>query len=314
MAEKILLDDWSFKPVSFGEPFSLKIENVHIDINLHTFLSSLTEQEELQLEDNIQKQGCINPLLVWRRDMNHWTIIDGHHRFLICKKHGIPFKVCEGDFENEAQVKAFMIENQLGRRNLTPSQLQYFRGIKYNTIVSLSSQKKKQVYNDIEKRERTCDYLAKKFSISRSTILRDAEFATGLDLIGRVNLGLKENILKGNQKIARKDVQTLAQIQDLRKLGKPKSVDDIKTKLDSIRKQERGEIIEIQRRLERQEDFAAINASLNRKYLDIDAKLNDLKGKVLSSMKEGIENKSVRPIKSAINHLKEMEKIIMFEK
>jgi ParB-like chromosome segregation protein Spo0J len=313
MGEKLLMEDWSFQPISVGEPFTLAAENLDIDVMLRTFLSPLTEQEELQLDENIRKVGCLDPLLVWRRDMNRWVLVDGHYRYLICKKHGLPFQVREVHFEQEAQVKAFMIEQQLGRRNLTPSQLHYFRGIKYNSIVNLSRQKKDEILDEREKREKTCDYLAKKFSISRSTILRDAEFAKGMEVIGRVNKRLKENILMGSEKIARKDVQTLAQLNDIRKLGKVQNIGDIKIKLERIRAQENKDVLEMHKRLEREKEFNAINAAIKHAFLDTDAKLNDLKGKVLSCMKNGIEQRSVRPIKKAIKILEEMEGIILMD-
>ena len=47
------------------------------------------------------------------------TIIDGHNRYEICKKHGIAFEVKQKEFENNDAVKVWMIDNQKGRRNLT---------------------------------------------------------------------------------------------------------------------------------------------------------------------------------------------------
>jgi hypothetical protein len=315
MAEqKIEFEDWSFKPVSVGEPFDIDPSNVNIDLSLHSLLSSLTEQEEMQLEENVRKIGCLNPLMVWRKKMSQWIVVDGHYRFLICKRYNIPFKVREVQFENESQVKAFMIEQQLGRRNLTPSQLQYLRGIKYNTIVGLNTQQKNRVLEEKSNRERTCEYLAKKFSISKTTILRDAEYAKGMEMIGRVNKLLKEEILRGSQKISRKDIESLAQVRDLRTLGKPKTVHDIKHKLHKIRQSYDKDGAELQRRQEREEEFNAINAAFNQHLLDPDAKLNDLKGKVLSAMKQAIEKRSVRPIQKAISALKEMEAILLVEK
>jgi len=50
-------------------------------------------------------------------------IIDGHNRYSICKKLGIPFAYVErNDFSDRNTVKAWIIERQLARRNLTKYQ------------------------------------------------------------------------------------------------------------------------------------------------------------------------------------------------
>src|SRR5690606_18222464 len=46
------------------------------------------------------------------------TIIDGHHRYAICKKHGLSFKTEERKFDDENSVMIWMIDNQMGRRNI----------------------------------------------------------------------------------------------------------------------------------------------------------------------------------------------------
>jgi hypothetical protein len=47
-------------------------------------------------------------------------VIDGHNRYAICKKHGLPFETKEAQgLETELDVKLWMIKNQFGRRNLS---------------------------------------------------------------------------------------------------------------------------------------------------------------------------------------------------
>ena len=45
----------------------------------------LKKKEYLQLEANILSDGCRDPIVVWKR-----YIIDGHNRYEICMRHGIP--------------------------------------------------------------------------------------------------------------------------------------------------------------------------------------------------------------------------------
>ena len=68
-----------------------------------------------QLEENILHDGIQDPLKVW-----NGTLIDGHNRYEIAKRHGLEFKTVEMVFDSYDEVKLWIIKNQLGRRNLTP--------------------------------------------------------------------------------------------------------------------------------------------------------------------------------------------------
>ncbi len=49
-------------------------------------------------------------------------IADGHNRYAICQKHKIPFETIPLAFKDKSEVMRWMIDGQLGRRNLTPIQ------------------------------------------------------------------------------------------------------------------------------------------------------------------------------------------------
>ena len=46
------------------------------------------------------------------------TLIDGHNRYSICQKHGIPFETMQKDFASRDDVMLWMIDTQFSRRNL----------------------------------------------------------------------------------------------------------------------------------------------------------------------------------------------------
>ena len=74
----------------------------------------LTPEEYGQLEQNILSQGCRDPIALWRG-----KIIDGHNRYEICTKHGIAFETVKLRFPSRDAVKLWILDNQLGRRNLS---------------------------------------------------------------------------------------------------------------------------------------------------------------------------------------------------
>jgi DNA modification methylase len=74
----------------------------------------LTADEYSQLEANCISDGIRDAILTW-----DGFIIDGHNRYEISQKHNLKFNTEEKYFENENDVKEWMINNQFGRRNLS---------------------------------------------------------------------------------------------------------------------------------------------------------------------------------------------------
>lgn len=76
-------------------------------------------EEHARLEASILEDGHPrDPLVVWKRD-DEYVLVDGHHRYEICQRHNLPFRVVEREFESEADVLQWMVQLQLGRRNLS---------------------------------------------------------------------------------------------------------------------------------------------------------------------------------------------------
>jgi ParB/Sulfiredoxin domain len=83
------------------------------DPELVSLMTPLTADEKRILEESILKEGYRDPLCVW-----DGVIVDGHHRYEICKRHGLPFVTLPYSFSSKAEAKIWMILNQAGRRNL----------------------------------------------------------------------------------------------------------------------------------------------------------------------------------------------------
>ena len=88
---------------------------LYIDEELRSITPPLKEYEYRILEADILARGCITPILVW-----DGTIIDGHTRYEICRKHDVPFTIEGISFHDKTEAKCWIITNQLGRRNLSP--------------------------------------------------------------------------------------------------------------------------------------------------------------------------------------------------
>ena len=63
---------------------------IKIKKEFKNLIRPLHRQEFLQLEENILRDGCLNPIITW-----NGFIVDGHNRYEICTKHNVEFNVVE---------------------------------------------------------------------------------------------------------------------------------------------------------------------------------------------------------------------------
>lgn len=85
-----------------------------IDKEFQGLIPPLAAEEYTGLEQSIITEGCRDALIVWQG-----TLIDGHNRYEICTKHGIPYRTQEKAFDSREKVAEWIILNQFGRRNLS---------------------------------------------------------------------------------------------------------------------------------------------------------------------------------------------------
>ncbi len=95
------------------------MRELKIDPELRDLLPPLTNEEYKQLEKNIIENGFDKnfPIMEW-----HGFIVDGHNRYSICKKYDIDYVVGTLAYETKVEVMEWMLDIQLGRRNLSPIQ------------------------------------------------------------------------------------------------------------------------------------------------------------------------------------------------
>jgi hypothetical protein len=216
-------------------------DNIQIMEELKLLIPPLKEEEYQQLEQNIISEGCRESLLLWHNE-DKYVLIDGHNRYQICQKHGISFPIKLIDFPDIEEVKTWMINNQLGRRNLTLEQQSYLRGKRYDNeklkvsnpygVKGIKGQNDLQFIDLQDEGQNvlhlnTAQRLAQELNVSEKTIKRDADFAKGLDKIGESNPQLKQNILSGKSNIKK------AEVQKISKLSK-EEINKIKTEEDLI--------------------------------------------------------------------------------
>lgn len=199
-----------------------RIKNAIVIIDeLKDLIRPLSQEQFNQLEQNLLTHGCQDALILWETtstelqqddlDTTVYVLVDGHNRYAICQKNKIEFKINLKIFESIEKVKEFMIDLQLGRRNITPEEESYLRGLKYNTQkanrgVAL------QVQGEDSKPVNVAEKLADEFNVSVRTIKNDGKFAEGLSKLSKE---LQEQVLTGSSVLSKKQIQTLADRKDI---------------------------------------------------------------------------------------------------
>ena len=90
-----------------------------IDPEFRALIPPLADEEKAQLEKNIIKHGgAHDPFIVW-----NGLLLDGHNRAEICNRLSLPYATTPAKgIANRDDAKLWILNHQLGRRNLQPFQ------------------------------------------------------------------------------------------------------------------------------------------------------------------------------------------------
>lgn len=181
--------------------------NITVLDELRVYIDPLTPDEYAALERSILAEGCRDALVLWGE-----ILVDGHNRYSICSKHGLPFQTVQNTrFQSMEDVHLWMIDQHLGRRSVSDFQ----RG-----VLAL---RKKEI---LEKRPKPLP-----------TPVADAA-AAAVDALApsaappepEPRLASREAIAK----VARISSATVAQIEKIQKAAAPELVEAVKTGTVSI--------------------------------------------------------------------------------
>lgn len=92
--------------------------NITVSPELKAYIDPLTPDEHDALERSLLAEGCRDALVLWGE-----TLVDGHNRYGICQKHGLPFQTVQNTrFQSMEDVHLWMIDQHLGRRSVSDFQ------------------------------------------------------------------------------------------------------------------------------------------------------------------------------------------------
>ena len=118
----------------------MRLSELKIDPDFRDCLPRLTDEEYGQLEENILEYGIQSPLIIW-----HGYIVDGHNRYSIAFTNNIvDVPVREEYFESKDDALQWILENQLGRRNLSDFSRNEI-ALRYKEVIARRAKERQQL-------------------------------------------------------------------------------------------------------------------------------------------------------------------------
>ena len=201
-----------------------------IDEGFKQLISPLSVEELRQLEENIIRDGCREPLCVWNK-----SILDGHNRYEICTRLQIPFMIQYIFNRSREEAIAWICANQLGRRNITGETRKYLIGKRYemekilgaHNVVGTNQNTKKEARSKMlteppfnDSAYRTRERLGEEYRISDGTVYKYGLYAQALDSLSKIVPEFVPKILSGKLKVSHENIIELSRLslQDIRRL------------------------------------------------------------------------------------------------
>lgn len=220
----------------------LKLSNLKIDPEFSAQILPLSFEELQQLEMNMIRDGKLtDPIIVWNK-----TILDGHNRYNILRKHSfIEYEIKEMEFSSRQEALIWICNHQLGRRNLTPERRKYLIGKRYEAEKQVSQNRVNQ-YTSAKKNATdqndpcqnksgshiTRQRIANETGTSEGYVQRAEKYMNGVEAADEAAPGAREEILNGKIKAADREICAIAKApkeqrpEIVAELRKPKSERD----------------------------------------------------------------------------------------
>jgi len=138
------------------------MSDIRVDPEFAALIPPLTAEELAQLEQNVLRDGILETIKVWRGED---VILDGHNRFALAQKHDLMYHVKYMDFQTRDEAKLWVLDNQRGRRNLTPDQGAVL-GIKKEAILAAMQKRERAKAGRAQGGDATPEQQAKRLEVN----------------------------------------------------------------------------------------------------------------------------------------------------
>ena len=124
---------------------------VRVDERIEALIPPLDSEQLRGLEESLLEEGrAYNPLWLWGD-----LLVDGHHRFKLCKKNKLPFETIQvyEDADTLEEVEDRIRRDAISQRNMTPGVQSKLRAERVKYRMSLGEKKREAVRQVAEESE-----------------------------------------------------------------------------------------------------------------------------------------------------------------
>lgn len=174
----------------------------------------LTEKQEDELVASLIREGCREPIDVWRG-----VILDGHKRYRICTLEYIEFSVHEVECKTEEEAIAWVCRKRIEGLSRKSQAFRYLMGKWYLSEVIINRALKKPkaptAGNYYERRgNRTSIQMSKEIGLHHSTLEKYGSYATALDLLIRTEPDILNAVMSGDILLSQEETLELSRMED----------------------------------------------------------------------------------------------------
>lgn len=165
------------------------------------FLPKRTDEERKILRELIIEDGIRDPIVL----TDDGFIVDGHGRWEIAQELKLKVKTFVKEFKNEDAKYAWMAKNQVGKRNLTKEQRDYYMGKQYASAVKSAEHSPPEEEEKVQGNSypRLSEEIAEEHNVSEKTVRENAKFAAGVDALPPK---AKDKVLAGTSELTKKAI------------------------------------------------------------------------------------------------------------
>jgi N6-adenosine-specific RNA methylase IME4 len=216
-------------------------DDIVIDAEFAALIPPLSAEERQQLEENIVEHGgARDPLVVWA-SKGTLTLLDGHNRYEICTRLGLPFDVYEMQFNSRDETADWIDRNQLGRRNLHPDAFTLLLGRRYNRAKKRPAEAGAMKGKAVEKSS-TAFALAKEHGVTEKTVRNAGKVAEAVDKLKALDPQIEAKVAAGTSP-ARAAVVKAAALLEKSPDRAREIIDGQKKMADVIREEKRAAVV-----------------------------------------------------------------------
>lgn len=214
-----------------------------LDDEIQHLLPPLTPEEKQQLRKELVDSEYCDPLIVLHiLDENQRVLGDGYNRYWLCVEEGIQYTTRTIKVETRADAIQWVIDHQLGRRNLTDERKAYYRGKEYLNKKSEHGGDRASGQNVHLK---TSEIVGEKYGVDEKTVRRDGAFAEAVDTL---KPKARDAVLSGQATATKAEIATgifcrpcrvgvpHANCKECRKLRKQKADEEAEKKNEGLPK------------------------------------------------------------------------------